>query len=116
MNSGKFTRTVGQENLDHFVAFGGRHLHCLGREFLEHSYLERPYQALKTKTVVKKEYRRSSTDDVSALPLSAIACKTRLGGLLEHYYLRAAQRRIVMPGDHARKETPTAGEEHFNVS
>lgn len=86
----RFIQTLGQECLDHFVAIGERHLNYLVREFLEHYHLERPHQALENRSVVKKGYRRKTTYDASTLPLGDVACKTRLGGLLKHYYRKAA--------------------------
>lgn len=86
----RFIQTLGQECLDHFVVLGERHLNYVVREFLDHYHLERPHQALENKTVVKKGYRRKTTVDASTLPFGDLACKTRLGGLLKHYYRRAA--------------------------
>jgi putative transposase len=85
----RFIQTLGQECLDHFVVLGERHLNYLVREFLEHYHLERPHQALENATVTKKGYRRKTTDDASTLPLGDVGCKTRLGGLLKHYYRKA---------------------------
>jgi putative transposase len=86
----RLIQTLGEECLDYFVVLGERHLNYLVREFLEHYHLERPHQALDNKTVVKKRYRRKTTDEATTLPLGGVACKTRLGGLLKHYYQEAA--------------------------
>jgi putative transposase len=86
----RFIQTLGQECLDHFVVLGERHLNILVREFLEHYHLERPHQSLDNKTVVKKRYRRKTADEASTLLLGGVACKTRLGRLLKHYYRKAS--------------------------
>lgn len=85
----RFIQTLGQECLDHFVVLGERHVNYLVREFLEHYHLGRPHQSLENRTVVKKGYRRRTTDEASTLPLGDVACTTRLGGLLKHYYRKA---------------------------
>ena len=69
---------------------GEYHLNYLVRELLEHYHLKRPHQALENKKVVKKGYRRKTTDDASTLPLDDVACKTRLAGLLKHYYRKVS--------------------------
>jgi hypothetical protein len=40
--------------------------------------------------VLVKRSRRKKLDAPTAVPLAAIGCKARLGGLLKHYYRRAA--------------------------
>lgn len=80
----RFIQTLGQE------CFGERHLNYVVREFLEHYRLERPQQSLVNTTVLKTGYRRKATADASAFPLVDVGCKTRLGGLLKHYYRTSA--------------------------
>jgi putative transposase len=83
-----------QECVDHFVVLGQRHLDYLVTEWLELYHRERPHQAkdndllLRRKPRRKKAKRAPPEDDV--LPLSEVRCEQRLGGLLKHYYRRAA--------------------------
>ena len=72
--------SLKRECLDHFVVFGRRHLDYLIREYVAHYKYERPHQCLANRTIV-------------ALPIvreGEVRCKTRLSGLLRHYYRTAA--------------------------
>lgn len=86
----RFIQTLGQECLDHFIVLGERHSDFLVSEFVDHYHLERPHQAIDNHVVVQRGYRRKTTDLASTLPRREVGCKTRLGGLLKHYYRRAA--------------------------
>jgi putative transposase len=86
----RFIQTLGQECLDYFVVFGERHLDYLVGQFKDHYHLERPHQSLENQVPVRKGYRRKTADPPSSVPLSTIGCQTRLGGLLKHYYRKAA--------------------------
>jgi hypothetical protein len=37
-----------------------------------------------------RSIRRTTVDEPSSVPLSEIGCKQQLGGLLKHYYRKAA--------------------------
>jgi hypothetical protein len=51
---------------------------------------ERPHQGLDNERPVRKGYQRKTADEPSSVSPSAIGCKRRLGGLLKHYYRKAA--------------------------
>ena len=84
----RFIQTIQQECLDHFVALGQTHFDHLVSEWLEHYHTERPHQAKENELLVVK--RRRKPPPVDAIPLSGVACEQRLGGLLKHYYRKAA--------------------------
>jgi putative transposase len=75
----RFIQTLQIECLDHFLVFGEKHLDYLIREYVEHYHAERPHQGLENRLVVGE----------SPPAEGEVKCKTRLGGLLKHYY-RAA--------------------------
>jgi putative transposase len=76
----RFIQTIQQECLDYFIVFGEMHMDYLVREFLEYYHEERPHQGLGNRPI-------------SGEPPPAdgeLHCRTRLGGLLKHYYRAAA--------------------------
>ena len=75
----RFIQSLQVECLDHFLTFGEKHLDYLVREYVEHYHHERPHQGLENRLIVTE--RLCSDGEVQ--------CRTRLGGLLKHYY-RAA--------------------------
>ncbi len=81
----RFIQTLQQECLDHFVAFGQRHLDFLVREFVDYYNTQRPHQSLGN-LPLKGEWPARA----SPLPPDELHCDERLGGLLRHYYLAAA--------------------------
>ena len=84
----RFIQSIQQECLDYFVVFGQRHMDYLCKEFIEHYHTERAHQGLDNevpKPISKK--RKRQTD---LIPLADVGCRTRLGGLLKHYYRKAA--------------------------
>ena len=73
------------ECLDHFVFFGEDHLRHVVHEYVEFNNARRPHSSLgnlppgwDAATVPKKR------------PGARVKCDARLGGLLRHYFLRAA--------------------------
>ena len=72
--------SLKRECLNHFIVFGERHLNFLIREYLAYYHHERPHQSLGNKTITPFPVRNDGE----------IRCKTRLGGLLNHYYRDAA--------------------------
>ena len=75
----RFVQTIQQECLDHFVILGEKHLNHIIGEYLVHYHEERPHQAVGNAPLV-------------GVPLGKgeVVCRERLGGLLKHYYRKAA--------------------------
>jgi putative transposase len=86
----RFIQTLGQECLDYFVCFGRRHLNYLTKQFLDHYHDERPHQGIDNNLPVPKKRRRTKPSVEPTIRLVDVGCKTRLGGLLKHYYRKAA--------------------------
>jgi putative transposase len=84
----RFIQTLQQECLDYFFVFGERHMNYLCSQFVEHYHAERPHQGLENELILPAKKKRKREADV--VPLSEVACKSRLGGLLKHYYRKAA--------------------------
>jgi putative transposase len=88
----RFNQTLRQELLEHFIVFGERHLNHLVSVFIDYYHRLRPHQAKENELLVpvsrrKKQRRRQEPTEI---PLSEIRCEDRLGGLLKHYYRKAA--------------------------
>ncbi|MEQ1829976.1 MAG: integrase core domain-containing protein, partial [Pirellula sp.] len=91
----RFSQTLQQECLDHFVVFGKSHFDHLCSEYREHYHTERPHQSLENivlPTAKAKRTKKSKmqSTETAMIPLSSISCKERLGGLLKHYSRKAA--------------------------
>jgi putative transposase len=86
----RFIQTIKYECLHYFVVFGERRLNYLCDQFVQHYHIERPHQGLDNIVPIRKGYQRKTTDEPDAVPLAAVGCKSRLGGLLKHYYRKAA--------------------------
>jgi putative transposase len=89
----RFIQTLQVECLDHFLAFGTKHLDYLVQEFVAYYHEFRPHQGLGNRLLPKPGVPLDDTDDEPAslpLDLALIKCETRLGGLLRHYYRSAA--------------------------
>jgi transposase InsO family protein len=76
----RFNRTIQEESLDHFVICSVRHLEHLVGEFVDHYNQERPHQGLDNVPIALQEPARGVK----------ISKRSRLGGLLHHYYRTAA--------------------------
>jgi putative transposase len=80
----RYVQSVKQECLDQFIVFGESHLEYLLREYEDYYNTVRPHQGLGNRAI-------GSAPPVSApIDLSEVECDERLGGLLRHYYRRAA--------------------------
>jgi putative transposase len=93
----RFNQTLRQELLDHFFVFGELHLNHLVSVFVDYYHRLRPHQSkdndpLLPVSVPKKRRRRKqpTPPEPASIQLSEIRCETRLGGLLKHYYRKAA--------------------------
>jgi putative transposase len=80
----RFIQTIQVECMDHFLVFGEKHFDYLVREYVEHYHEERPHQGLENRLV--------NGEPPPSLPVSngELHCRSRLGGLLRHYYRAAA--------------------------
>jgi putative transposase len=81
----RFVKTVRTECLRHFVIFGERHLRHLVTEFVAHYLTERHHQGIGNQIIKPKP---SPSNDNAML--DAIACRPRLGGVLNYYCREAA--------------------------
>ena len=90
----RFLQTLQQEALDHFIVFGQQHLDVIVGEFVEHYHEERPHQGMGNDVLVTGETPSAKSEDedppLDVAPVSQIACRERLGGVLKHYYRKAA--------------------------
>ena len=80
----RFVKTIKYECLNHFIIFGERHLRHLIKEFVEHYMTERFHQGIGGQLIRKQV---GPTNDNGA---GKVACRSRLGGMLNHYYREAA--------------------------
>ena len=81
----RFVQTLRTECLDYFVVFGEKHLRHILFEFLAYYHDERPHQNLGNAPPCRQEE--------TILPFvkdQSIHRRVRLGGLLKHYYRKAA--------------------------
>jgi putative transposase len=74
------------ECLDHFIILGTRHLDHLLSEYIEYHNRERPHSSLEFATPMGR------TPPARAGPVAPgeVRCRERLGGVLKHYYRKAA--------------------------
>ena len=89
----RFIQSIEQECLDHFLIVGEQHFNHLVASWLEHYQTERPHQAKENELLVpfrrpKKRCRDLPSVDVPRV--RDVQCRERLGGLLKHYYRKAA--------------------------
>jgi putative transposase len=74
------------ECLDHFIAFGERHLRYLIDQYVIHFNEERPHQGLNNPIPLVAE---PPPETVQVEP-HEVVCRCRLGGVLKHYQRKAA--------------------------
>ena len=79
------------------IVFGERHLNHLVSVFIDYYHRLRPHQAKENELLVpeslskkRPRQKQQTPPEPASIPLSEISCETRLGGLLKHYYRRAA--------------------------
>ncbi len=80
----RFVKSIKYECLNHFVFSGQRHLRYVIKEYMSHYLEERFHQGIGGALVMA---RTSSANDNTTDP---IACRSRLGGLLNFYHRDAA--------------------------
>jgi len=85
----RFIQTMQLECLDHFIVFGERHMNHLVKEMVEFYHESRPHQAKDNDLLVPVGDAKKA-DEPEVVRISEVLCKKRLGGVLKHYYLKAA--------------------------
>jgi putative transposase len=78
----RFVQAIQQECLDQFIIFGTEHFDHVCREYVAHYHTERPHQAMGNAPLI-----------AAALPAGTdgkVVCRERLGGVLRHYFRKAA--------------------------
>ena len=80
----RFVQTLKQECLDHFVVLGEEHLRYLVAQFVQHYNEERPHQNKGNLPLGMEKPPDGGSE------LGQVLCDERLGGLLRHYYRKAA--------------------------
>jgi putative transposase len=87
----RWVQSIRREALGHFIVLGEKHLRYLLSEYLAHYNGviggERPHQGLGNMPLAPVIPLPPAPEDAST---KAIFCRQRLGGLLKHYYHRAA--------------------------
>jgi len=81
----RFVETIKHECLNHLVLFGERHLRYVIKEFMAHYQRERFHQGLGGQLV---ERQAVATNGKGAC--DKVACRSRLGGMLNYYHRDAA--------------------------
>jgi len=82
-------QTLQVECLDKFLVLGEKHLNYLVQEFVAHYHMDRPHQG-KGNVLLMPPPPDIALAAADSLPLRVGSCQTRLGGVLKHYYRRAA--------------------------
>jgi putative transposase len=87
----RWTQSLKQEALDHFLVFGQQHFDHIVSEYVDYYHDCRPHQGIGN---VLLPNVHGETDDeepeADPLQLTKVKCERRLGGLLKHYYRDAA--------------------------
>ena len=76
----RFVKTIKYEGLNNFAISGERHLRFLIKEFVEHYLTDRFHQGIGGQLIRKV----GATNDNGAN--GKVACRSRLGGMLNYYY------------------------------
>lgn len=84
----RFVQSIKVECLDHFVFFGIDHLYHVVSKYVDFYNRHRPHQGRDNKTLPMA----TDGSDPATIPFNAgrIECQSELGGLLRHYYCKAA--------------------------
>lgn len=82
----RLIQSIQAECLDRFIVLGTRHLDHLLSEYIDYHNRERPHMSLEYATPLGRK------PPVRAGPVEPreVRCKQRLGGVLKHYYRKAA--------------------------
>lgn len=82
----RLIQSIQVECLDHFVILGTRHLDHLLSEYIDYHNRERPHSSLEFATPMG----RPPPAHAGAVEPREVRCIHRLGGVLKHYYRKAA--------------------------
>ena len=74
--------SIKSECLRRIVPLGEKHLRVAISEFVSHYHAERHHQGLESRLI--------EPDDTAGKTEGEVACRERLGGLLNYYYREAA--------------------------
>ena len=80
----RFVKAIKYEGRNQFVIFGERHLRYMIKEFVEHYHAERFHQGIGGQLIRDVGPTNDSGAD------GKVACRSRLGGILNFYYREAA--------------------------
>lgn len=78
----RFVLSIKSECLDRFIPIGEKTLRLAIRNYMEFYHAERPHQSLGKKPLLPEAEHGPAT--------GRFACRERLGGILKHYFRRAA--------------------------
>jgi putative transposase len=81
----RWVQSVRNECLNHFMVFGEDHLRYLINQYTSYYLQHRPHQAKDNRLLTGLD-----PPEAAAVVPEEIHCEVRLGGLLKHYYRRAA--------------------------
>lgn len=81
--------TLKRECLNYFACFSLRHVDHIVQSFVSYYNELRPHQGLNNRMIGSADKSDLSLVQ-TASPLGSIGCRSELGGLLKHYYRRAA--------------------------
>lgn len=82
----RWIQSIKHECLNWFVVFGEQHFNYLISQYVAYYHEERPHQSLSNEPLAGKQMA-----PVDELPQpDQIECHQRLGGVLKHYYRKAA--------------------------
>jgi putative transposase len=88
------TPEAKQEALDYSIVFGQQHMDVLVSELVAQCHEECPHQGMDNEMLVATAPAATKGKDEKpppdVVPVSQIACRERLGGVLKHYYRKAA--------------------------
>ena len=83
----RFIQTIKHECLNHFIIFGHKHLDYLVSTFVDYYHKQRPHQAKGNEPLMKLTEPSEMRPPASE---AEIHCEEKLGGLIKHYYRKAA--------------------------
>jgi len=95
----RWAQTLQVESLDYFILFGESHLNHIVENFVSFYNTKRPHQSKGNAPLQSPQFPKAqeaieetieTPDTMKISPEGEIVCEERLGGLLKHYYRKAA--------------------------